>query len=155
MAEGPMTGQQCYFYYDSASSVGSPTWVQVKNVIDLDTENGNDAVDASARYSGSKMSIPGLSPDSITLSYEYFRGTDTPREFFQTAKNNKSAVQLAIADGPIATVGTEYHKGWYMVEDFSTSQPLADRVTVSIKFALTVKIDSGSVLEPSDTTVAS
>jgi len=78
-AGDPIAGLDCKLYYDSASSVASPTWVLVSKAKDVSLPESAEEVDASARYSRYKKILPGQIDNAITFGYQYITSTDTRR----------------------------------------------------------------------------
>lgn len=154
MSGTPITGQECYLYYNSGSN-GSPDWQEIDNARDVADADAREKVDASARFSDRKRYIPGQSDGPVTFDYVYIKGeTDSKFAFLKAAYDAKTPVQFAMADGPIETAGTVYHKDYYCLFQFAPTQELNGVVRYSVEIAPTVVKDSGAIIEDSYETVS-
>ena len=148
-----VAGQDCKLYYDSASNVASPTWVLITKAKDVSVPSTADAADASARYSRYKKYVAGLVDESIQFGYQYSTDSDTIWDALKGAYVAGTSLQMAVADGAIATNGTTYHKDWYIFTEFSSEENLDGSKTFQVTAQPTPKFSSGSLVDKTYTTV--
>lgn len=144
--DAPVQGYKCKLYYDSADSQASPTWVLIKNAIDVNLPDSQEEVEVSARYADDKLYLAGQSDRAINFGYQYITGSgDTVFTALQTRKANRTATQFAWADGPIATTGTVYYKGWMTITQFDSAEELAGSKTFDITVKPTPHFTAGTL----------
>jgi hypothetical protein len=118
--------------YRNTGSFGSPTWVEVTNIQDLDLADSMDEADASTRGSGGMAeSEPTLR--TIEASWNMKNNADTHMIAFRTAYATRALVDLQILDGPIATVGSHGIRGRFKFHEFGKPQPLRDGQFVNLR----------------------
>lgn len=155
VVDEPAPGYECILYYNSGTNA-SPTWVPMPMVTDLSESESLTKIDVSARYSNRKKYFAGQADGSVSFGYMYRKGaTDTVFTFLQTSKDARTAVQFAVADGPIATIGTEYSKDYYQITKFDKKQDLDGVMTFDVELSPTPYWDAGSLVDYSYVTVAS
>jgi hypothetical protein len=150
-----MIGGDCKLYYDSASSVASPTWVLIPKAQDVNLPDSLEEVEASARHSKEKKYLGGQQDMGIEFGYLYDTADDTVFAFLRTAYINRTPIQVAEADGAIATVGTTYGKNWYIVTSMPSAEELNGAKNFQITMKPTIKFNAGAIVDKSYTTVAS
>ncbi len=144
----PVQGYLCKLYYDSASSVDSPTWVEIVNAKDVSEPDTADEVEVSARYSGGKKYIAGQKDQSIQFGYQYMKGgDDTVFSFLQDAYDDRTPIQIASTDADIEDNDTVGFTDWVVVTQFETTEELAGSKMYNITFRPTVKFDSNTIVE--------
>lgn len=154
MDNGPQAGFECYAYYNSGTHA-SPTWVLMRLIRDLNSPESFTEIDASARQSARKKTLVGMADNSLEFDYLYIKGSNDPVfAALQTKKNARTPIQIAIADGPIATSGTTYEKDWYQFTKFDRGEPLDDAVKYDIALKPTIYFDSGTLIDRSYHTVS-
>lgn len=108
---------------------------EVPNVKDLTLEFADDEADASIRgSSGYKMTEPTLR--GATISFEMVYDTsDSDFTAIMAAYFARTSLFIAVADGPIATVGTWYFKAECKVFGFQKTEALGDiqKVAITLK----------------------
>lgn len=155
VVDEPSPGFECVLYYNSATNA-SPTWVPMPMVRSLSESEGYTKIDISTRASPNKKYFAGQADCSVSFDYLYRKGTtDAVFTFMQTSKDARTAVQFAIADGPIATVGTEYSKDYYQITKFDKKQDLDGVMMFDVELSPTLYVDSGTVIDKTYVTVAS
>lgn len=109
----------------NTGTYGTPTWTAVANVRDLTGTDNKAEGDASIRGVTVAMKEPCLR--EIDFSFEMVHDPLDPDYIaFQTAYLASSSIEIAMADGPIATVGTSYFRYTCKVFDWSRSENLND-----------------------------
>lgn len=121
--------------YMNTGSYASPTWTLVKNVIDLKFDPGTAAeVQAKTRGDGTDdhdQWEPGLK----AASYEWgmrWKKNDTELQAFVDAWKNRDMVELAFADGPIATAGTTFWRQECKIFGIPRDEPLGESVVITV-----------------------
>jgi hypothetical protein len=118
--------------YRNTGSFGSPTWVEVTNIQDLDLADSMDEFDATTRGSGG-MAESEPTVRSIELSWNMKNNADTHMIAFRTAYFNRAAVDLQALDGPIATIGSHGVRGRFKFHEFGKPQPLRDGQMLNLR----------------------
>lgn len=118
--------------YYNTGSYASPTWSEIDNVKDLTLSQDKGEVDLTTRASGGyEETGDGL----ISISVEFSMLYDTAEAYFgalEQAFTNKTAVEFAVMDGPIATTGSEGLRATCMVKTFSRNESLGDALMMDI-----------------------
>jgi hypothetical protein len=117
--------------YRNTGTYGSPTWNEVPNVKDLSVSIEKGEADASTRESSWKQVRGSLKDATIEFGMVYDTG-DVDWTALRDAFLNSTPVELAIADGAIATNGTQYLRVSVEVMKFSTTQALAEVFTTDV-----------------------
>lgn len=150
----PAPGFECVMSYNSGTDA-SPAWVPMPMVRSLSETESYTKIDISTRASANKKYFAGQADVSVSFDYLYRKGeTDTVFTFLQTSKDARAAVQFAIADGPIATSGTEYSKDFYQITKFDKKQDLDGVMIFDIELSPTLWYESGTLIERSYVKVA-
>ena len=138
------TGFDGKLYYNTGTD-GSPTWVEIDVSRDVSSPNSAGEADVSDRRSKFEMKCPTLLSLETSVTTTYVRG-DTALAALRTHFLNRTAVQVAVMDGDIATSGSEGYKYYAHVFSNDFDQPLKDGMTVSLTFKPTISVDEPSVL---------
>jgi len=131
MAKGLRAGINCVLAYNTGTYL-IPVWTVVAAVKDAKLNLTKSVGDASSRISSWKMVLPILK--EISIEYEIL--ADTSLAAYDALKLdyvNDTVVDLAVADGAIATTGTEYFRLDTVVTEFTIGQPLEGADTVTVK----------------------
>lgn len=145
-----ITGFDGKAYYNSGTNA-SPTWVEIAFARDVNTTSSADKLDASDRSSKFKKYCSGQLEIETTITATYNRteaGAAGAIEVLRDHYHNRTAVQVAIVDGPITTTGNEGYKFYANVFSNDWDQPLSDGQTVTMTFCPTYFVESSSVIEP-------
>jgi hypothetical protein len=120
--------------YRNTGTYGTPVWNEIVDVKDLSVTIEKAEADASTRETHWKMVRGALKSASIDFSMVY-DPTETDWQAIRDGFLNDTTIEFAVADGAIATVGTQYLRVSCEVMKFSTRQALAEVFTtdVSIK----------------------
>ena len=117
-------GMNSKLYYNTGS-YGSPTWTLITNVKDVEVNLDSETVDSTTRAnSGWKSSVVTLRVASITFSMNYDK-SDTAHQAILDAYLAGTVKDFAVADGLIATTGTEYFRAECYIKSANYKQPLA------------------------------
>lgn len=140
----PVAGHECEVYYDSADSTSTPTWNRIQQAQDVSEPSSMGEVEASAKASKRKRYIAGLEDAAIEFDYLLVQGGDDEDfNFLYDRYHAKTPVQLAVADGNIATAGTTYLRDWYICTKAETKQELEGARVFSFTFKPTPHYTSG------------
>lgn len=145
-----LLGNDFRVYYDSASSWGTPTWAEQKDVGDVGFDRAPTAVEIPKRGTNHKKFKRGRFEQSLTLRVNYDR-TNAFVVAIEAALEADTPIHVALADGAIATVGTKYWHAEYCV----VGDPLAATLDEGAYFDVELKPHADSVNEPAKVTVAS
>lgn len=105
----PIQGANAYFALNSGT-VGTPTWNDMPNCMDLTPSNSASDIDVSARYGGGyKVHEPGLFDLSFSTKHLY-DPADTQLLALRTAFLARTLVDVAIMDQDIATAGSQGYR---------------------------------------------
>lgn len=149
---GALVGRECVLAYNSGT-FGSPTWTVLTRAIDVAYAITSERGDVSSRVSIWKMEAKALNSLELTFGYRYRQGvTDAVFDALRPMALSNTKVEFAIADGTIATTGTEYLRATYQLE-MNMNQGLTDGVAAEFTAFLTSEEDSGTIREPSWVTV--
>lgn len=121
--------------YRNTGTYGSPTWTEYKNVKDLGLNLTKAEADATTRgYGGWEALVSTLKKGALSFESVYDTA-DTGFVALLDSFLNNTAVEFAIADGPILTAGTKYIRASMEVFGFNKTENLTDvqRVAFDIK----------------------
>lgn len=131
MAGSLVVGLACKLYYNAGTYM-SPTWTLIPAVKDLKLNLSKSTADAASRQYTWKMVLACLKEAS--LEYEILANpSDNTYTTLQSAYLNDTDEDMAIANGLIATNGTEYFRADWLLTGFSLSEPLQGVRTASVK----------------------
>ena len=117
--------------YRNTGSFGSPTWVEVSNIQDLDLGDTMDSFDATIRGSGGfDESEPTIR--KVEINWNMKNNADAGMIAFRTAYAARAAVDLQFLDGPIATTGSHGVRGRFKFHEFGKPQNLRDGQFVNL-----------------------
>ena len=142
------TGHNLYLYYNSATNA-SPTWVQIAQVEDVNVDQlAWDTAELTRRASRFVLEIATVM--RIGCMFKLWHGLGaTVFDAIRTAFFARTATIFAIANGPIATAGTEYLKLPALVKEFPWNQPLREVSSHDVRIVPTYFEESSAEVEPS------
>jgi hypothetical protein len=142
---GPQAGFEAKLYLKI-----SATWTEMIYAQDVKGPNVAGEIETSIKGSRNKKYIQGQSDQSLEFEYLWIKGhTDPVFNALQAAKEAGTVVEVASADGAIATAGTTYIRDNYIVVDFSKNEELESAVTYSAKLKPAIVLASGALVERS------
>lgn len=109
MAKSYVRGADYIFYYDTAGVFGSPTWVEVKAVGDIDVKSNPDDVEVPERGMDTGH-LQGEDDPSITFTLFEDTG-DANVVLLIAALYSGASVHIAVSRGAIATTGARW---WHL-----------------------------------------
>jgi hypothetical protein len=152
---GPVASFEAKLYYDSADSIASATWVEIKNIKDVAEPDAAEKLDVSTRASKNKKYWSGMVDQGVSTQYQYQKGvTDTVFTALKTKKESGDLIQLACADGDIVTPATIYFKDWFIITKFDRKEDLGGTIVYDLEFAPAPKFNSGVLVDRSYITVS-
>jgi hypothetical protein len=148
---GPQLGLHCKLYRNTGT-VGTPVWTEVSEIGDLTAGLARLFAELKRRASGWVKNIAGLlNLDSFQFKLIHGLGT-TNLEAIRDNFLSGTAEEFAIANGDIATSGTQAFRLPAAIENFPINQPLEDihdhEVTLKLAY-----LDDGGEVDPSWMTV--
>lgn len=151
---GPVASFEAKLYYDSADSVSTPTWVEIKNIKDVAEPDSLEKLDVSSRASKNKKYWAGMADQNISTQYQFQKGvTDTVFTALKAKKESGDQIQLACCDGDIVVTGSTYFKDWYVITKFDRKEDLGGTIVYDLEFSPAPKFNSGALVDRSYTTV--
>lgn len=142
-------GLNCKFYVKTAGSWASPTWT-LADCVDVTVNMDRNVIPAPSRGSVWEKGLPGLKKFSLSVKFNRSYA-DTVQAAIKAAYDAGDAIIVAVADGLMATVGTNYIKAECLVGQFQMGEPLEGVVPLDI----TLSPDARSANDPTFVTVAS
>jgi hypothetical protein len=150
---GPNVGRECILAYNSGS-FGSPTWTTLTRAVDVNIDGAVTWADISSRFSLWRMEAKAQ--QGLVVDFGYRRRQGVSDAVFTAIRGYAFGAvtkqELAIADGVIATTGTQYIRGTFQFE-WSRGEPLADGCIDNFSAHLTYEEDAGTGREPAWTVV--
>ena len=108
----------------NVASYGSPTWTLVDNVKNLRLPLKRTESDLTRRASGKNRELAAVLMEA-ELNFEMVHDrTDPNYVAIRAAFIARTALDLAIADGPMDAEGTEYFRALFAILDFSRNEEL-------------------------------
>lgn len=151
---GGAIGREAILAYNTGT-FGSPTWTTIPGVIDLSYNLPVTRGDLSSRRSLWQMEGKALQGLEVTFGYRLRQGvSDSVFTALRGYALATTKFELAIADGVIATSGTQYLRATFQME-MGGEQPLADGMAQNFTAFLTLEEDTGTLREPTWTVVGS
>ncbi len=124
-------GLDLILYYNSSNSYNTPTWTALSTVKDLNLPFEKDKAQAFARLSAAKQHVRGLK--AFPLEFNILRDLVlSDWATLQASYTADTVLDMAIANGPIATNGTIYFRADYMVFGFKINEPLSEASTADV-----------------------
>jgi hypothetical protein len=150
---GPTPGREAILYYNSGT-FGTPTWTAIPRTVDLDWDAPVTWADVASRESLWKFEAKAQQGLTVTFGYRRRQGVSdavfTAIRGYAFGATTKQ--ELAIADGAIATTGTQYLRATYQF-GMGRSEPLEDGAIDNFEAHLAYEEDSGTARAPAWTVV--
>jgi hypothetical protein len=123
-------GLECKAYLGSGT-FASPTWVEMSSVIEVTMSLSRTLAILKARATTWERGLPGLLKGEV--KFKLLRDNANVQQIaLQALLFSGGMGLLAFADGPIATPGTTYLKGEYVVGQFEEGEPLEEGATIDV-----------------------
>lgn len=115
--------------YRNTGTYASPVWNEIELAREVNVDFEKTKVEATARNSRWRRHASGLKQAPLT-----FQVIDDPADpDYTTLRNawlNDTIVDLAVANGPITTTGTEYFRADFHIFGLRRGQPLEEMGTL-------------------------
>ena len=148
MAAGLRVGVAQFLYRNSAT-YASPTWNNIQSAVDVELGLAKSMATIKSRLTAWEQNLPALKKGPLTFGLL----GDTSQDDFDVLRDAFIAdtlLDLAIADGAIATSGTEYFRADFYLSDFPIKQKLEEGEQVDVQAVLAY---AGSTHTPAFTNV--
>jgi hypothetical protein len=134
-----LLGEEFRIYLDTSANHGAtvwatPTWVEQKNVGDIGLDRAPKSAEIKKRGSSHTKYKQGRFDQRLTLSVNY-KEDDALVEAIEAAIAAKTDLHIAVADGVIATIGTNYWHADYTVVGCPLSGTFDEGSTIELELA--------------------
>lgn len=145
---GLYVGQDGKLYYNSATNA-SPTWVLIDIVGDVGLpDQGTNVASVDLRLTSWVLGLHGKLKGAI----EFMLAHSSSNTLYTTLRGvftGRTTKQFAVANGAIATAGTEYFKAFCGIESFPLTQPTQEMAALNVRLFLAYVEESSTLVEPS------
>jgi len=118
--------------YRNTATFAAPTWNEIKNVKDVTLNLEAGEADVTTRgNNGWRATVATLKDGSVEFEMVW----DSADDDFGSIRDaflNKTALDLAVMDGDIATAGSQGLRASCMITNFSRNEALEEAITVSV-----------------------
>jgi hypothetical protein len=118
--------------YRNTGSTESPTWAELTNVKDVNVDFSKGEADVTTRASAGWKSYRGTLKEFSADFQMVYDPADTSFAAIEAAFMDNTALDLAFADGPIATSGTRYIRTACEVFGFKRGESNEDAVMYDV-----------------------
>jgi hypothetical protein len=143
---GVNAGRDAKLYYNDrpetdsggAGTYDTPVWVLIDRVGDVDRAGSKATTEVDMRASETTIVVYGNKSREITFTYYKRKGsTDAVYDVLLDSFENNTVLDIAMAEDNIATSGTVYDRGPFIVAEMSKSEPIAgvESYDVTMNFA--------------------
>lgn len=144
---GPVVGKDCKLYYNSATNA-TPTWVEVKQAINVTVNLGKGEADVSSRASGWKLAKGTLKELEVSFTYRHVAGADTVFDALLAGYVGNTPKQFAVMDADITLTGAQGPKAYFEIFQLNQSQELEGSVEYEVTMKPTYFLDGTTLVEP-------
>ena len=144
-------GNDMKFYYNSGTDA-SPTWVEISIVGDVTVPFSMNNAEIDLRVSNWLLGLAS----KLQGGYEFFLANDIGGTVYDALRGfafGRTSKQFASMDGDIAVSGAEGFKAFGHFTDFPWAQNTQDISSHDAVLSLSYTEESGSLVEPSWTTI--
>lgn len=137
---GPVTGADCYMYYESTQTGSGTTWVLIDEVGDVSFNAGLNVAEMKRRSTRYTKNIASLY-DSFTAEFTLIHGLNaTVFDALRAAFFARTIYEYAFMDGLDGTAASEGFRCPMIITQFPFNQPLEDvaghQIQLSIAYML-------------------
>lgn len=133
MASAAVAGLDCKIYRNTGT-YASPTWNEITIAKDVSVPITKDKADASHRGSKWKMYLPAHK--DATIDFDLIADTEIDDyDALRDAFTDDTVIDLAVADGAIATTKTQYFRAQCYIFAFSGDQAMSDAASTTVSAA--------------------
>lgn len=119
--------------YINTGTYGSPTWAEISLARDVSVNRSRAEGDDSSRAYAQASTVVGQESIEISMQAIYVLA-DTAFAALKSAYEGRDVVEIALMDGPIATVGTKGKRVDVVITAFNRSEAMGDSVKYDITF---------------------
>jgi hypothetical protein len=118
--------------FRNTGTYSTPVWNEIKNVRDVTLSLETGEADATTRgNNGWRATVATLKDGSVEFDMVW-DSADDDFTAIRDAFLNKTALELAVMDGDIATTGSQGLRASFMITNFSRNEPLEEAITASV-----------------------
>jgi hypothetical protein len=131
-----------------SGTYASPDWVIIDRIGDLDRSGSKATTEVDMRASDTTITIYGNKSREITFTYYKRKGSgDTIFNTLLDSFENNTCLDIAMAEADIATSGTVYDRGPFIVAEMEKTEPIGgvESYDVTLNFADAEQVAGGGV----------
>lgn len=148
-AGGPKTGHSMKLYYNTGTS-GTPTWVEVDEIEDLNVSQLQFSVAELRRRANNFTKNLASLEEPIEVEFRLHHGLgETQFDQIRADHFNRASREWAIMDGDITVNGQEGLRCPFFVAGFPWEQNLQDVSGHDVRLVIAYHSESGTELDPS------
>lgn len=118
--------------FRNTGTYATPVWNEIKNVRDVTLSLETGEADATTRgNNGWRATVATLKDGSVEFDMVW-DAADDDFTALRDAFLNKTALDMAVMDGDIATSGSQGLRASFMITNFSRNEPLEEAITASV-----------------------
>ncbi len=118
--------------FRNTGTYATPVWNEIKNVRDVTLSLETGEADATTRgNNGWRATVATLKDGSVEFDMVW-DSADDDFTAIRDAFLNKTALEMAVLDGDVATPGAQGLRASFMVTNFSRNEPLEEAITASV-----------------------
>lgn len=148
-------GLDAVLAYDDGMESGTwatPSWTEIAYCKDVNFDLSKAMADVTTRAANGWRQRKGtLKEGTVSFQYKHVDGDDVFDDLWDSFINGTRFIAF-VADGPVATAGTEGLKAWMEVSKMAQAQPLEDAIMWDVELVIA---DSVAAQTPAYITVAS
>lgn len=122
--------------YRNTGTWASPTWNEITLAKDVSLDISKSKASAKSRLSAYSFNWHGMVDAPITLNIIADPAVDDYDVLKDAAVSRTTVLDVALANGAIATTGTRYFRAEYGVFGWKQGQPLEDLETIDVELDL-------------------
>ena len=126
------SGRSNFLYYNSAytngtgTGYGTPTWVVIDRIGDLDRGMTKNATEVDMRASATTITVFGNKTRELSFTYYKKQGTaDTVFNALRASFETDNILDIKIQEEATGTVGSLYDRGPFIVSEMTKAEPIA------------------------------
>lgn len=125
-------GRSNFLYYNSAytsgtgTGYGTPTWVEISRIGDLDRTMTKNATEVDMRASPTTITVFGNKTRELSFTYYKKQGTtDAVFNALRDSYETDNILDLKIQEEATGTVGSIYDRGPFIVSEMTKAEPIS------------------------------
>ena len=145
-------GNDLKLYYNTGTDA-SPTWSEICQTGDISVDLSCNDAEVDLRCTNWLLNLPAKLSGGINLKLAFNPG-NTVYDALRGMFFSRTVKQFAVANGAIATTGTEYFKAFAYFSSFNWSLATQEMSSHDAKLSLAYEEESGSLVEPAWGTIS-